>query len=521
MSNLATQSRPFTRVLRALSLLTLLGLSACSFEPASFAEIRCENEGEERDGATCQNGFWVAVDDLDIGTPDADTDLPDADTDLPDTDTDLPDTDTDLPDTDAGCEPPTDQELCDEGAIGCGPFEVVDDCGTARTPNCGTCEDNELCESGVCVCQPEDNVAFCARLATDCGVVIAPDNCGEERTVTCGTCPDGDICGADNRCTCPGESITELCEQNSVECDTRSVVDGCGQTREINCGSCQGTGESCTLDNRCVCTALSDEELCDDYSAQCGALTVTDNCGDERVLNCGTCTGTGESCTDDNQCFCPAQSQESFCADNDAQCGNVTADNNCGDERTINCGLCTGTGENCSLDNQCVCNPILDETYCADKGAACGTLELPSDNCGQPRTLDCGTCSGNDSCNDQNQCEACQPQTDEDICDDQGAACGMILDHVDNCGATRDVDCGGSNACNGQNVCASDLTCCSPASNNDLCDHYNYRCGEHTVTDNCGAERTISCGGCPTLRTCSGDGDGFCCRGDVTNLCYN
>ncbi|TXD37499.1 hypothetical protein FRC98_07340 [Lujinxingia vulgaris] len=508
-------NRPFfARTLRALSLLTLLSLAACSFEPASFSEIRCENEGEQRDGATCQDGFWVAPDDLDIGTPDADADLPD-------TDVDLPDTDTDLPDTDTGCEPPTEQELCEDAVLSCGPLEVVDRCGAQRAISCGSCEDDELCEGGVCVCQPEENDAFCTRLAADCGTVIAPDNCGDERTVSCGDCQEGYLCGEDNRCTCPGETVSELCEQNSLECGTRTVVDGCGQTREINCDSCTGTGESCTLDNLCVCTPLSEEDLCELESAQCGPLTVTDNCGEERTLNCGGCTGTGESCTQDNQCHCPPQSQESFCADNAAECGEVTAPNNCGDIRPINCGTCTGTGESCSLDNQCVCNPLPDETFCTDEGAQCGTITI-TDNCGETRPIECGECPNNgDICNENNQCEACQPQSDEEICQDQGAECGTIVDHVDNCGTTRQIDCGGSNACNGQNVCAPDLTCCQPESDETLCAASPYRCDQHTVTDSCGQQRTLKCYTC-RYSACEDnpDGPGQCCHYPTAGTCW-
>ncbi|RAL25106.1 hypothetical protein DL240_02515 [Lujinxingia litoralis] len=509
--NLLPPTRP--PFLSLALMLTLLGLSAaCSFEPASFAGVRCDDEDEVRPGLECRDGFWV---DLDAGT-DADvTPLPDADVDPE------PDADTDVdpgPDTDTGCQAESDLELCEAASLACGPLQVEDRCGESRDLNCGSCQASEICEEGSCVCVPESDQAFCSRQAADCGEVIAEDNCGESRTVTCGSCESGYVCGDDQRCTCPGETVSELCADNAMACGVDTVIDGCGLEREINCGGCTGPGEECTAEFSCLCEPESDQALCDAAGATCGPLTVTDRCGQTRALDCGGCTGPNESCTDDNQCACEPRSITEFCADQGAMCGVVTANDICGNSRTESCGECNGSREYCSFDHQCVCVPIDDTTYCFTESAECGILSR-TDNCGEPRNIDCGSCPGQGKvCTVNNTCLACQPPTDAEICESEGAQCGT-LNVIDTCNQLREVECG---SCSGTGEeCTSENQClCEPQSEAELCAANNYRCGSYdTVVDNCGESREINCGGCST-GSCQQVDDVRCCSG-VGLLCWN
>ncbi len=88
------------------------------------------------------------------------------------------------------------------------------------------------------------------------------------------------------------------------------------------------------------------------------------------------------------------------------------------------------------------CSP----TTCAAQGANCGSI---SDGCGG--TVDCGTCTGYDTCGGggiPNVC-GCRPRT----CADVGASCGTVSDgcggtlNCENKRCTSDVDCSSTETC--------------------------------------------------------------------------
>jgi N-acetylneuraminic acid mutarotase len=62
-----------------------------------------------------------------------------------------------------------------------------------------------------------------------------------------------------------------------------------------------GTGQTCggggAGANHCGCTPESDATFCTISGAQCGALTAPDNCGNQRMVSsCGTCSVAGQTC---------------------------------------------------------------------------------------------------------------------------------------------------------------------------------------------------------------------------------
>jgi hypothetical protein len=105
------------------------------------------------------------------------------------------------------------------------------------------------------------------------------------------------------------------------------------------------------------------------------------------------------------------------------------------------CGTCSAPNV-CSADGKCVCTPESDAAFCSRLARSCG-VATGNDNCGQPRSVICGSCAGTQSCGGAGvagQC-GCTPQC-------QGKVCGS-----DSCGGT----CG---ACPGNSTCGADQTSC-------------------------------------------------------------
>ena len=98
------------------------------------------------------------------------------------------------------------------------------------------------------------------------------------------------------------------------------------------------------------------------------------------------------------------------------------------------------------------CTPLTQSQACDDPGLNCGTV---SDNCGG--TIDCGTCSGNETCGGggtANVCGSggCTPLNQTQACAGQGLNCGSVSD---GCSSTYDCGtCSGNETCNA-NVCES------------------------------------------------------------------
>lgn len=90
---------------------------------------------------------------------------------------------------------------------------------------------------------------------------------------------------------------TAICSTRGAECG--SLPNVCGQT--MNCGNCSGTGEICgaLTPNVCNCVPESDSTFCARQEKSCESFAGTDNCGNPRTVNCGVCS---ETCFQ-NQCY--------------------------------------------------------------------------------------------------------------------------------------------------------------------------------------------------------------------------
>lgn len=267
---------------------------------------------------------------------------------------------------------------------------------------------------------------------------------------------------------CVGETDQELCDGDYDECGVPTLIDSCGVTRTPFCGTC-GTNATCSGIYTCrcdqgysgdgftcdVCVPESDADLCAYYYDDCGTPTLTDSCGFDREVTCGTC-GDHATC-DPDYYYCGCDQGYS------------------------------GDGQTCE-----VCTPQSDEEYCYDNYYQCGALDS-TDNCGFPRTVDCGNCSGHGTCDFLDYCTcdtgftnsgtACVPELGmgclvgdgaQHDCPD-GQVC-LGVDGVNICtivGCTTDTECGSNsfydNSCaplNGSTYCQPHCDPSSPVSCN-------------------------------------------------------
>ena len=163
------------------------------------------------------------------------------------------------------------------------------------------------------------------------------------------------------------------------------------------------------------CVAETDEDFCARVEAECGDVTADDNCGTERTAACGECAD-GESCGDDNTCGCQAESDEEFCARLMKDCGTLEDTDNCGEARSAECGTC------------------VDPEQCGAMG---------TDNvCGCPCNID-GTCVPAGMANPDNTCEVCEPA----LSDTAWSAAGAGTSCDDGLTCTAEGACDGAGAC--------------------------------------------------------------------------
>jgi len=248
------------------------------------------------------------------------------------------------------CVPEDDASLCGRLGRNCGAAQGADSCGTVRQVECGGCNPPESCGGGptpgTCGCTAESDTRFCSRLGKNCGRVAGTDDCGRSRTVaSCGTCQTGKTCSSSNVCTtCSSESDATLCQRVGRACGPYSGTDNCGRSRSVECGTCQ-VGKLCSSAGNCVaCSGETDAQMCSRLNKQCGSYGGTDNCGRTRTAQCGGCpaaqTCGGDAYSTPNRCGCTPETNAAFCTRTSHTCGSVQAADNCGTQRSVDCGTC-------------------------------------------------------------------------------------------------------------------------------------------------------------------------------------
>jgi hypothetical protein len=350
----------------------------------------------------------------------------------------------------------------------------------------------------------------------------------------------------------------------------------------INCIK-QGPNYVC-LNGLCqACTPLTDTQLCANNKIPCGTTTVTDNCGTRRTVTCGgpcrTTWAFQDFCVDEgtlNQTYCPDTHNWSnrlvpcpegtscinnkccmpwtdaqFCANNQSNCGPITATDPCGVTKTVDCGTCTPP-DTC-VNHNC-CSPPTDAEVCLAYNSSCGTMTVV-DRCGTSRTVDCGVCAITAEClqSPPFQAGVCRPFvncTDSDLGNIHDNGTTSVVGNVppasippflhlgspestpppswffqDFCNDSVTLNqtyCPSPNnwsnrivTCPNGEECADNKCVCIPWDNATFCLNYYEYCGNITAKDNCDFMRTVECRPCTTgqpqcLPDCSYTIDGLC-----------
>jgi hypothetical protein len=207
---------------------------------------------------------------------------------------------------------------------------------------------------------------------------------------------------------------------------------------------------------------------------------------------CGVAVDCGPCCT-------PQLTPQELCLNAETQCGTIRADDGCG-MKEVDCGGCGG-GQVCR--GGACCTPMHDAlALCTTAGFGCGRVRL-IDQCGDAHMVDCGGCAAALSCDMSDrgsECGACLPEDDAHFCWRLGATCGSLTAN-DNCGATRTVGCGG---------CEAGVTCGASVANQCECLPLLAGCasGNQCCNGTCG-DAGLCC--MPLGLACADDSD--CCEG--------
>jgi hypothetical protein len=226
----------------------------------------------------------------------------------------------------------------------------------------------------------------CESLTDDSESPVCTDTCNSKGyqcgswsicslSTNCGTCNNGYTCNSLGKCVL---SCTDGCTSGTKRC-----YDSYSQT----CADYDSNG--CTEWN----TGIYCSDGCNSFTKECNSVTCTDDCtqgqktcvgnsykicgeydGDE-CLEWSELTDCGDETCADGDCIavCTPESNSTFCTGLGKECGNITANDNCGNSRTVNCGTCR-TGETCS-NGDCVGGGDTDYTgrTCNIDGSATGS----------------------------------------------------------------------------------------------------------------------------------------------------
>ena len=352
--------------------------------------------------------------------------------------------------------------LRDEGAEVCTPNCADSQCGDDGCGrNCGTCQDDQVCQSGRCVCKTQDHKACCGNAVCwfdSCGVqgdrvVDCPNGCDGAK-VECASCVPscGDQECGENGCggeCAPGCSGGQVCDAGQCICAANDHLECLfGDVYWYDSCGVQGLAHTCD----CGCTGAQCN--CCPGCADCRSTDTSDGCGGTCQSNCiGTCDGSTCCATDDHQacsggdlywfdscgtqgamaqaCDCDCWGS-ACCCSSCADCRSTDTSDGCGGTCPANCnGTCDGATcceaedhqacsggddlywyDSCGTQGalakacDCGCSVWPTECKCCPSCAECRTTEM-SDGCAGTCPANCnGTCDGTTCCkaNDHQAC---------------------------------------------------------------------------------------------------------------------
>ncbi len=230
------------------------------------------------------------------------------------------------------------------------------------------------------------------------------------------------------------------CSSVPTPTDAGSPPDGGCTAGLVACGSaCCAPGGCNDATGTCqACTAEDDSSFCSRQGKTCGDFTGADNCGAQRSADCGSCAGNQTCDLATNTCACARACAGKSCGDDG--CGGV-------------CGTGTGpggclTGEVCTPAGSCIagtgCAADADCAAVADKPRCEPALKV----CVACRTsADCATSSGK-ICSGSFACVECVQGTDcsgvKRICDSVSSVCVEC---------TKNADCTSGSCDTGSGTC--------------------------------------------------------------------
>jgi len=316
-------------------------------------------------------------------------------------------------------------------------------------------------------CTSESDAQFCSRLGKNCGTLTGTDNCGASRTVSsCGSCTSPQTCGGGgvlNVCGSPTNgdkteggtasgtgtpcnstnetvskaydnlmtsgNFTKWCVTSAPNSTTpiSTMYDFSGTTafainkytittandvagRDPKSWTLQGCQGSCTVGSGTGWATLDTRtsQFAGAARFQTNTYTFTNSTGYQqyRLRFTENNGDTSKFQLAEIQMFvgtCTPETDPQLCSRLGKNCGTVTANDNCGNSRTVSsCGTCTspqtcgggGTANVCGSS----CTPETNAQFCSRLGKNCGTVTA-SDNCGTSRTVSsCGTCTSPQTC---------------------------------------------------------------------------------------------------------------------------
>ncbi len=260
------------------------------------------------------------------------------------------------------------------------------ECGLPCGEDGGKCEEGYFCLNYRCIKEKinlegdnkedknkeEECNDTCTSLGYLCGDYLI---CGE--SVSCGKCEEGYNCASNGTCIKIPLNCIDSCESLSYECGNQNV---CGIL--TNCNVCQ-EGYECNSNGKCVCVSESNIEFCLRLNKTCGKNTELDNCGELRTVSCGVCDDnnvcTTDSCSSDNKCvYAPIS------CDDSNECTTDICNPSTGCSHTSLTGIpCRDDNNPCTTDicNNGLCTHIPISDCCVSNSQCGGGSFCPKDYC--------------------------------------------------------------------------------------------------------------------------------------------